>query len=212
MKSKIKNQKSKIKIPQSAIRNPQCEILICGFGGQGIIFAGELLGRAGMHAGMEAAQSASYGAEARGSACHAEVLLSSEHIPYPRVRRPDLLIAMSQAGYDKFAAKVKKDGRIVYDSDLVSPRKLDSVEQTPFAATAAATELGRRGVANVVMLAAVVSTTGMIPPDALKSALEEQTPEKYREVNLKALEVGQNMGMTISAPTSWGGEKDISAG
>ncbi len=182
-----------LSIPQSAIRNPQWEILICGFGGQGVLFAGELLGRAGMRAGMEAAQSASYGAEARGSACHAGVVLSSEQIPYPKVRRPDLLMAMSQAGYDKFVPSVESGGTVIYDADLVKPKQIEGIGQVSVGATAAATELGRRGIANVVMVSAAVALTGIIPREALRQALEEQSPSAYLDVNLNALEAGWKM-------------------
>ena len=169
---------------------PRREILICGFGGQGVIFAGELLGRAGIRAGLETGQSASYGSEARGSACHAGVVLSSEPIGYPKVRRPDVVIAMSQAAYDRFASTVKPGGRVIFDSHLVKRGEIDDVEQIGVPAASLATRLGRKGVANVVMLTAAMEITGDVSMDALREALGEQSPEKYREMNLKAFDEG----------------------
>jgi len=166
------------------------EVIICGFGGQGVIFAGELLGRAGVRAGLETGQSASYGSEARGSACHAGVVLSSEQIGYPKVRKPDVVIAMSQAAYDKFADSVKPGGKVVFDHHLVKRKEIDGVEQIGIPATDLATQLGRRGVANVVMLTAAMKITGDVSMDALKEALEEQSPEAFLDINLKAFEEG----------------------
>jgi len=166
------------------------EILICGFGGQGVIFAGELLGRAGVRAGLESGQSASYGSEARGSACHAGVVLSSEQIGYPKVIKPDVVIAMSQSAYDKFAPTVKPGGRLFFDYHLVKHREIDGVEQIGIPATDLATQLGRRGVANVVMLTAAMRITGDVSMDALKEALEEQSPQAFLDINMKAFEEG----------------------
>lgn len=188
------------------------EILICGFGGQGVIFAAELIGRAGVLAGLEAAESAAYGAEARGSACHAGIILSEALIAYPKVRRPDLLIALSQAGYDKFVATVKPGGRAVYDKDLVkseesSVRRNDTL-QVGVSATTAATKLGRRGVANVVITAAALSgltavgshSYMLLPLDALERAIVEQSPGAFREINIRALAEGWMMGLRASLP------------
>lgn len=166
------------------------EIIICGFGGQGIIFAGELLGRAGVKAGMEAAQSASYGSEARGSACHAGIVLSSEPISYPKVKKPVVLVAMSQTAYDKFAPNVALNGKIFFDCNLVNNKYIKDVEQVGFPATNSATEIGRRGVANVVMLSAVIKSTGIITKQSLEEALREQSPASFLEINLQALEAG----------------------
>ena len=204
---------------KSEIRNPKSEILICGFGGQGVIFAGELLGRAAIIAGREAAESSSYGSESRGSACHAEVVISDEPIAYPKVERPDILIALSQDSYDKFAPRVKPGGQIFFDCHLIKMKKLEGVNQTGIPATHLATQLGRKGVANVVLLAAAMAIAfpplrsrgglrggsktdtpvGHLLPtrESLEKALVEQSPAAFREINLKALTEGWKMGTTV---------------
>lgn len=166
------------------------EVLICGFGGQGVIFAGVLLGRAGVCAGLEAAQSASYGAEARGSACHAGVVLSPEPIGYPKVRQPDVLIALSQDGYDKFAHTVKSGGKIFFDCHLIKHKKIDTVEQVGVPATSSATQLGQKGVANVVVVTTAAAIAGIVSNEALKTAIDEQSPANFKEINIKAFEEG----------------------
>ncbi|MFH0765799.1 MAG: 2-oxoacid:acceptor oxidoreductase family protein [Calditrichota bacterium] len=169
-----------------------------------MIFAGELLGRAAMWAGLQSAESSSYGAEARGSACHAGVIISDQYIPYPKVRRPDLLIALSQGAFDKFLPTVKGGGQAVFDADLVdisaSSSKREDIILRGFFATAAATRLGRRSVANVVLLAAALAsnfsrTDILVCPispsrEALAQAIVEQSPEAFRKINLTALEEG----------------------
>jgi len=199
---------------KSKIQNPKSKILICGFGGQGVIFAGELLGRAAIIAGREAAESSSYGSESRGSACHSGVVIADAPIAYPKVERPDILIALSQDSYDKFAPRVKPGGQIFFDCHLIKMKKLEGVDQTGIPAMHLATQLGRKGVANVVMLAAAMANLRGAPtsvgesqlkPDlqasrathpnlpsreALEQALREQSPAAYLEVNLKAVEAG----------------------
>ncbi|MBC8465722.1 2-oxoacid:acceptor oxidoreductase family protein [bacterium] len=170
------------------------EVLICGFGGQGVIFAGKLLGHTAGLAGLETAQSASYGSEARGSACHAGVVLASEQIGYPKVNNPDLLIAMSQEGYDKFYDKVKPGGMIVFDCDLVKTTAIEGVERAGYQATKIATDLGKRNIANVLLLSIAASLGGFVTKEALIQALENNSPSAFKEINLKALAVGFRMG------------------
>lgn len=167
------------------------EAIICGFGGQGVIFAGRLLGQAASLSGLESAQSSSYGSEARGSACDAGVVISDAIIGYPQPARPDVLIALSQAAYDKFVTRVNPGGAIIYDDGLVVPREIESVRQIGVPATAAATDaLGRRGIANVVILAAASALTGLASRDDLKKAVEEESPPDYLEINLRAVDEG----------------------
>ncbi|MBW1988927.1 MAG: 2-oxoacid:acceptor oxidoreductase family protein, partial [Deltaproteobacteria bacterium] len=120
------------------------EIIITGFGGQGIVLAGRILGRAaslGDH--KESTLVQSYGPESRGGACSAQVIISDETIHYPYVRRPHILAAMSQAGFDKFKDTLTDDGYLLIDQDLVNP---EGVDRDVFAipATRLAEELGRK--------------------------------------------------------------------
>lgn len=166
------------------------ELIICGFGGQGVIFAGELIGRAAVVSGLEAAQSASYGSEARGSACHAGVVISDEHISYPKVGKPDILIALSQTAYTKFLPNVRENGKVLFDCHLIKHQAMDGVEQIGIPAQAGALKLGRKSVANVIIVAAALATGDIIKKDALRSAILEQSPPAFQEINIKAMEAG----------------------
>lgn len=177
----------------------QDKVMFCGFGGQGIVLAGVILGRAGINDGLNVAQAASYGSEARGSATRSEVILSREKIIYPHIRQADILGAMNQQGYDKFNPKVAKhSGIIAYDDSMVQIDHTLPFTQVGFPATETAIkELDKKMTANIIFISAIVKMTGMVSKDALKSAIEEYVPEKYVELNMRALELGWGMGGNI---------------
>src|SRR3990170_2845279 len=128
------------------------EVRLAGFGGQGIILAGYVLGKAAaLYDGHEAVFSQSYGPEARGGACAAEVVICDEPVDYPLFELADIVVAMSQEAFSKYGSTLKPDGVLLLDSDLV---KTDTagprVHRAPF--TRLAEGLGNRMAANVVML------------------------------------------------------------
>lgn len=169
------------------------EIRFSGFGGQGIIRSGYIVGRAAaIFDNKEATMTQSFGPEARGSACSSQLLVSDEKILYPYITQPDILVAMSQEAYDKFEPELKAKGILIIDEDLVkisSPR--DDVKFFSVPATRIAEELGNRIVANLVMLGfftAVVA--GVVSADAMKKAIPESVPKRFLELNLKAFDRG----------------------
>ena len=98
------------------------EIRITGFGGQGVVLSGYIIGRAcAINAGKHATMIQSFGPEARGSACSATLALSDEEVLYPYIRRPDIFVVMSAEGYDKYRDELKPNGTLVYEKDLVQP-------------------------------------------------------------------------------------------
>ena len=177
----------------------QSKVMFCGFGGQGIVLAGVILGRAAVNDGLNVAQAASYGSEARGSATSSEVIISREKIIYPHIRQADILGAMNQQGYDKFHSKVvKHSGIIAYDESMVQIDHTLPYKQVGFPATETAIkELDKKMTANIIFISAIVKMTGIISKDALKAAVIEYVPEKYTELNMRALELGWGMGGKI---------------
>jgi 2-oxoglutarate ferredoxin oxidoreductase subunit gamma len=172
------------------------EIRLAGFGGQGVILAGLLLGQAAVNDGWFAAGSNSYGAQARGSACKADIVLSHNPIDYPHVERPAVFVAMSQGGYDAFEAQVNEEGRIFYDSGLVSPS--EGRTQTGLDITQISlNELGNKQVANVVWLGAVVGAEGWFSRKALEKAAEQHVPARFLALNQKALVRGLELGQNL---------------
>lgn len=164
------------------------EIRICGFGGQGIVLAGVILGEAASRAGFEAVQTQSYGPESRGGAARSEVVISDQPIDYPRVSRADVLIALSQSGYDSYADEMAEDGVVVVDGDLV---QTDGVESVPFTTTAE--KVGRKIVANMVMLGYLSALLDLVPRDVLESTVMDNIPAGTEELNRRALEAGREL-------------------
>lgn len=165
------------------------EIRISGFGGQGVGLTGFILGKAlALYDGMEAVMTQAYGPEARGGASSANIVLSEEPIDYPFVQQADILVALSQEGYTKFRPHTKKQARVLVDVDLVTPDPDDEVYAIP--ATRLAEGLGRRIVANLVMLGFFTAVTGVVSRQALEKAIETTVKPSTVPLNLQAFTTG----------------------
>ncbi len=167
------------------------EVRISGLGGQGVVLAGAILGRAVIRDGKYAVQTQSYGAEARGSAAKSEVIISDEQISFPKVRRCDILIAMSQSALNTHIKDLKENGILLVDRDMV--KRLPMVKATVFripATKAAEAELKSSVYANVVMLGALTRATQIVSKEAVEEAISESVPEKTKEKNLKGFTIG----------------------
>lgn len=174
------------------------EIVISGFGGQGILFAGKCIAYAGMLAGMDVSWLPSYGPEMRGGTANCSVCLSDGQIGSPLVNNPDILIAMNTPSFDRFKDTVKPDGCIFTDSsisDRVSDR--DDIYSKYIPASQIAQENELFGMANIILLGQVIkncqSRLGGVNQETLKSAFEHIIPQTKRELmerNIKALMLG----------------------
>lgn len=170
------------------------EVQLAGFGGQGIILAGFVLGRAAaIYDGKEAVFTQSYGPEARGGACAAEVVISDGPIDYPLVTHPDLVVCMSQEAYSKYGAALADGGKLIIDSDLVEAGS-NGIRRLP--AMRLATDLGNRMAANIVMLGFLASTTGVVSREALEKSVRETVKPRLLELNLNALNTGFEYGLS----------------
>ena len=167
------------------------EIRLCGYGGQGIILAGFIIGQAAsVHEGKNAVFIQDYGPEARGGACRADVVVSDGPVLYPYINAPSILVAMSQAAYDKYYPMKREDTVIIIDQDLVTPDKANSSEPLHMPARQIADELGRVAVANVAMLGFITSATGIVSMEAMKKSVLSSVPKGTEELNMNAFEKG----------------------
>lgn len=168
------------------------EIKFAGYGGQGIIRSGVIVGKAAsIYDNKFSTMNQSFGPEARGGACSSQLLVSDSQILYPYVTKSDILIGMSQEAYEKFEPELKEDGILLYDSDLVKlKKKRGKIKLYPIPATRFAEELGNRIIANVVMLGFFTAVTKVVSKEAMEKAIPESVPSKYIELNLKAFEKG----------------------
>jgi len=173
------------------------EIRIAGFGGQGVILSAIVIGKAGcIYEGGFSTMTQSFGPEARGGACSAQVILSDSPVLYPYVTRPDVLVVMSHEAYSIFAPQVKENGTLIIEQDLVRVDKLPSgVRVFSCPATRLAEELGKKMVLNIVMVGFFGAVTGLLQPDSLRNAIADSVPEAYRDLNRKAFDKGYEYGI-----------------
>lgn len=170
------------------------EIRICGFGGQGVILAGFIIGKAAsVYMDYQAVQSQSYGPEARGGAARSEVIIADEKIGYPRPLSVDCLVAMSQESFDSYRDDIRDDTIIILDPDLVKKhdigRPIYKVRGQQIAE-----ELGNKIVTNIVMVGAFASIYDILPVKAVKKSVVNSVPERFKELNEKAFEKGVEAG------------------
>jgi len=169
------------------------EIRIAGYGGQGTILAGVILGEAATRAGHEAVQTQSYGPESRGGAARSEVVISDEPVDYPRVTHADVLVALSQPGYDKHAGDVASNAVIVLDEDLVGRRDVEGTPTRAIPFTKTAEAVGHKIVANIVMLGYVNAMLDLLPHEVLEETVLLNVPPKTHELNRKAAAAGRDL-------------------
>jgi len=172
------------------------EIRLSGAGGQGIVLAGQIIGQAASlyEEGKSATFTQSYGPEARGGSCSAEVVISNELVGYPYVINPQVLVIMSQEAYKKYAQNLSPETLVVIDQDLVKPDPTMRTKIHSIPATKLARELGRAVVANIVMLGFVAAVSDVVSAKALKESILATVPEGTGEFNVKAFTVGYEYG------------------
>lgn len=172
------------------------KILIAGFGGQGILFAGKAIAYTGLKADKEVSWLPSYGPEMRGGTANCSVTVSDESIGSPIVDKPDILIAMNLPSLEKYLPETEKNGYIIFDSSLITPQGTrDDVITVGIPATKLASDNGLEGLANMIILGKVIKETGIFTLERIESSLSQMVPAKKAELlknNLKAIELGYN--------------------
>ncbi|MFO7883776.1 MAG: 2-oxoacid:acceptor oxidoreductase family protein [Desulfobacteraceae bacterium] len=171
------------------------EIIVTGFGGQGIVLAGRILGMAAaLKDDKESTLVQSYGPESRGGACCAQVVISDTVIQYPYIANPDILVCMSHSAYEKYYKSLKPEGMLLTDKDLVTPTKERPFFSIP--ATRMAEELGRTMMANIVMLGFTTAVTKAVTRDGALFAVTSSVPKGTEEMNEKAFNLGFDYGLS----------------
>ena len=172
------------------------EILLAGFGGQGILFAGKILAYCGLMDNKELSWLPSYGPEMRGGTCNCSVCISDEPIGSPLVLTPDILIAMNQPSFDKFVSTVKPGGKVFVDSTLIDA-SCDRTDIEIFAIPSQqmADDNQLKGGSNIILLGKVIKETGIFTLETMKKGIEKVVPPSKANLianNFKAIELGMN--------------------
>lgn len=176
------------------------EFRFSGFGGQGIILSGYIYGKAAaIFGGLEATMTQSYGPEARGGAATSDVVIEDQVVSYPQATSPEIMVIMSRDAYNTHKKHIKKGVTVFYDQDLVQVDKGLEAVFIPVPSMKLAEGLGKKIVANIVMLGALGAGCDVVPKDALKQAVLSSVPPATKELNEKAFEAGysyvkQSMG------------------
>ncbi len=179
----------------------QKEIIIAGFGGQGVLFAGQLLAYAAMDTGLQVTWIPSYGPEMRGGTANCTVVISDEEIGSPMVSRPSAVIAMNLPSLDKYEDKVKEGGLLVVNSSMVD-RDVDrmDIKVAMVPANSIAEELGEKRMTNMVLLGSLLANMDILPVSAVEKALKEHLPERHQRLfalNQEAMKRGSEYTAAI---------------
>jgi 2-oxoglutarate ferredoxin oxidoreductase subunit gamma len=174
------------------------EIRVAGFGGQGVMLAANIIGKAAcIHAGGYATMTQNYGPEARGGASSSQLVISDEPVLYPYTTAPDILIALSQEAFTRFAPEMNKRGMLLVEQDLVRLTRLpDGIRVFSLPATRLAEELGKKMVLNVIMVGFFAAKSDLLPKEAYQKAIADSVPANSRELNLRAFEKGYDYGLS----------------
>ncbi|MBO7187102.1 MAG: 2-oxoacid:acceptor oxidoreductase family protein [Clostridia bacterium] len=172
------------------------QILIAGFGGQGVLFAGKCLAYEGLFEDKQVSWLPSYGPEMRGGTANCSVIISDEPIGSPIVAKPDVLIVMNLPSFDKYEKDVVKGGKIVIDSTLIAREAVrNDVNAYYIPATKLANELGIPTLANMIMVGKMIKETGIVTLENACEAMKKVVSARHQdllEANVKALTAGYN--------------------
>lgn len=167
------------------------EIRITGFGGQGVVLSGHIIGKAcAINAGKHATMIQSFGPEARGSACSATLAISDEEVLYPYIARPDIFVVMSTEGYDMYADELKDKGTLVFEENLVHPTIKKGQPSFGVPSSRIAEGLGRSIVQNIVMLGFFTAVTKIVSREEMREAVLASVPPGTEKLNLEAFDAG----------------------
>ena len=176
------------------------EIKFGGFGGQGVILAGIIIGRAASILDHKyATLTQSFGPEARGGACSAQVIISDDKILYPYVTRPKILVALSQEACNRFLPEVADNAMIIVEEDLVRPKgskpgmKIFAIPATRFAE-----EIGPKMILNIVMVGFFTAVTKLVSFKSVRETVKSSVPLGTETMNLMAFDRGYEYGQTLT--------------
>ncbi|UCF08986.1 MAG: 2-oxoacid:acceptor oxidoreductase family protein [Thermoplasmata archaeon] len=166
-----------------------------GFGGQGIVLSGFILGNAAVLDGKNAIQTQSYGSESRGGACRSDVIISDKNINELSPPEVDVLVSMSHSAFEKYIPMLKKGGTLIIDTDLVFPESVEGFKFYGIPATDIAyKKFGRKIIGNMVMIGYVTAITKIVTKKAARESIKSNVPKGTEDLNFKAFEEGFRLG------------------
>lgn len=172
------------------------QILIAGFGGQGVLFAGKFLAYKGLSEGREVSWLPSYGPEMRGGTANCSVILSDEPVGSPIVAKPDVLMAMNLPSFDKYESSVVPGGYVFVDSTLIARKaRRTDIKAFYIPATKMAADAGTPTLANMIIVGKMMKESGAVSLDGLEATMKKFVPAKHADLvdaNMNAIMAGYN--------------------
>jgi 2-oxoglutarate ferredoxin oxidoreductase subunit gamma len=168
-------------------------IRFSGFGGQGIVLAGVILGEAAVTDGLNAVQTQSYGSASRGGASKCDLIISNEEIYELESPKIDVLISMSQSAYEAYIGHLKKDGIVIIDKDLVKVKTTKATVHQISATDIAFKKFGQKIIGNIVIIGYLTAVIGIFSKESIKKSIRRHVPKKVIEKNLEAFEEGYRL-------------------
>lgn len=171
-------------------------MVFSGSGGQGVITAAIILAEAAvLYENLNAVQSQSYGAAARGGATRSDVIISDSTIDYPKVIQPNVLVCLTQEAYNKFYPIIRPGGLLISDTRYVkTQKKVDAQQKEMPMYENVMDKIGKPIVFNIHMLGAVIAIVDLISPESILKVLQNRIPQDFLELNRRALELGMELG------------------
>jgi 2-oxoglutarate ferredoxin oxidoreductase subunit gamma len=174
----------------------RCRMVFSGSGGQGVITAAIILAEAAViYENLNAVQSQSYGAEARGGATRSDIIISDAVIHFPKVIQPNVLVCLTQNSYNKFYPIIRPGGLLITDTRYVQiEKKVDAQQREIEMYETVMAKIGKPIVFNICMLGAVIALTGLVKPESIMKVLAHRIPQDFLDMNRQALDVGLALG------------------
>ena len=174
----------------------RCRMVFSGSGGQGVITASIILAEAAvLYENLNAVQSQSYGAAARGGATRSDVIISDSTIDYPKVIQPNVLVCLTQNAYNKFYEIIRPGGLLITDARYVkTQKKVDALQRELPMYESVMEKIGKPIVFNICMLGSVIRMTELLNPESIMKVLETRIPPDFLDMNRQALDLGLALG------------------
>ena len=174
----------------------RCRMVFSGSGGQGVITASIILAEAAvLYENLNAVQSQSYGAEARGGSTRSDVIVSDSMIDYPKVIQPNVLICLTQDAYNKFYRIIRPGGLLITDTRYVKTQKKVDAKQSELPMYESVMgKIGKPIVFNICMLGSVIRMTELVTPESIMKVLQTRILPDFLEINRQALDLGLDLG------------------
>ena len=175
------------------------EIIFAGVGGQGLVSCGNILGEAASFDGLNAVMTTTYGVETRGTFAKSDLIVSDETIDYPEVRHPDIILALAQVAYQKYAPSASADTLLIYDQDAITPTE-SLARQIGYPILATAHAMGNPSSANILSLGIILGETNLMDAECLRKAIRKRFNSNPKAVEKNDTMLNKGIEMACGKP------------